>query len=220
MKEIIAYFEQLEARIAALEAEKHAPAPAFDDTELRQKIDALTEQLSAQLTTISALQEQLASYQESNAELESRMDELESRAEFDLPEDDSFDEDEIESETETEEEPDQDEQDYSLPITEPEPESESEPEIAQPEPEPEPEPVPHTVVPKVSDIKKAISLGDRFLFQRELFGGNGEKMAKTIAELNRLSGLDEAEAYIDKHFSWDKQSSTYELFYNILKRRW
>ena len=146
------------------------------------------------------------------------LDELESRAEFDLPEDDSFDEDEIESETETEEEPDQDEQDYSLPITEPEPESEPEPEIAQPEPEPEP--VPHTVVPKVSDIKKAISLGDRFLFQRELFGGNGEKMAKTIAELNRLSGLDEAEAYIDKHFSWDKQSSTYELFYNILKRRW
>ena len=122
-----------------------------------------------------------------------------------------------------------------LPIAEPEPEKPvAEPEkpevakVAEPEPVAEPAAaerageveVPHSVVPKVSDIKKAISLGDRFLFQRELFGGNGELMAKTIADLNKLNSLDEADAYITKRFSWDTESSAYELFYNILKRRW
>ena len=175
------------------------------------------------MTTLSNLQEQVASYQEAQAELESRMDELESRAEFDLPDDDSFEEDEPESpeeeEDENENEDAQEDDEPLLPIAEDEPESPEMP--AEPEPaEPEPEPVPHSVVPKVTDIKKAISLGDRFLFQRELFGGNGELMAKTIADLNKLNSLDEAEAYIEKRFSWDKESSAYELFFNILKRRW
>ncbi len=72
----------------------------------------------------------------------------------------------------------------------------------------------------IEDIRKAISLGDRFLFQRELFAGNGELMNKTIDKLNTLSSLEEAQKYISKHFSWDTDSQAYELFTNILKRRW
>ncbi len=72
----------------------------------------------------------------------------------------------------------------------------------------------------IQDIRKAISLGDRFLFQRELFAGNGELMNKTIDKLNSLTSLEEALAYISKHFSWDTDSPAYELFTNILKRRW
>ncbi len=75
------------------------------------------------------------------------------------------------------------------------------------------------IIPKVEDIKKAISLGDRFLFQRELFNGNGELMTKTIEALNKLSSLDEAMSYIER-FGWNKESNAYELFTNILKRRW
>ena len=70
----------------------------------------------------------------------------------------------------------------------------------------------------MSDIRRAISLGDRFLFQRELFAGNGEKMQKALDELNELKSMDEAVQYI-AHFEWDKDSSTYELFINVLKRR-
>lgn len=77
-----------------------------------------------------------------------------------------------------------------------------------------------SIVPKIDDIKKAISLGDRFLFQRELFGGNGELMTKTISELNALKTLGDAENYIAKRFNWDKESNAYELFFNILKRRY
>lgn len=213
MTELIEYFKKIEARLSALEQTQQAK-PEQDNSAVQQALEELSEQVSALLTSMTAIQEQVASFQEAQAELESRMDELESRAEFDLPddEDDSYEDDEDE-ENEDESENNEDDEPM-LPIAEVEPEIPAEP--AKPEgPE-----APHSVVPKVSDIKKAISLGDRFLFQRELFGGNGELMAKTIAELNKLSSLNEAEAFIDKRFSWDKESSTYELFYNILKRRW
>lgn len=75
-------------------------------------------------------------------------------------------------------------------------------------------------LPPIDDIRKAISLGDRFLFQRELFQGDGEKMNKTIDSLNKLTSLDEAFAFINKKFDWDKESQAYELFTNILKRRY
>ena len=71
----------------------------------------------------------------------------------------------------------------------------------------------------VSDIRQAISLGDRFLFQRELFGGKGELMQKTLDQLDQLSSLGEALTYIGDKFQWDKESSTYELFVNVLRRR-
>lgn len=117
-------------------------------------------------------------------------------------------------------------------VREPEPVVVREPEpVVAPDPEPQPvvfpqpEPAPQPQVqPKpqpqagVSDIRRAISLGDRFLFQRELFAGNGEKMQKALDELNELKSLDEAVQYIAR-FEWDKDSSTYELFINVLKRR-
>lgn len=104
------------------------------------------------------------------------------------------------------------------PVVAPEPEPQP---VVFPQPEPDPQP---QVQPKpqpqagVSDIRRAISLGDRFLFQRELFAGNGEKMQKALDELNELKSLDEAVQYIAR-FEWDKDSSTYELFINVLKRR-
>ena len=71
----------------------------------------------------------------------------------------------------------------------------------------------------VEDIRQAISLGDRFLFQRELFAGNGELMQKTLDELNALGSLNEAMDYILNNFEWDKESTAVQLFENVLKRR-
>lgn len=116
------------------------------------------------------------------------------------------------------------------PVVEPEP-------IAAPEPEPvkeepvkeEPikeEPVVEEVAsPKaavygkaVSDIRQAISLGDRFLYQRELFGQNAELMQRTLTELNGLGSFDEAMSYIAR-FGWDTESNTYQQFIVTLHRR-
>lgn len=73
--------------------------------------------------------------------------------------------------------------------------------------------------PPISDIRKAISIGDRFLFQRELFASDGEKMNKTIDALNKMDSLDEAKAYIEKHFHWDSESQATQLFMSLLNRR-
>lgn len=71
----------------------------------------------------------------------------------------------------------------------------------------------------VDDIRLAISLGDRFLYQRELFGQNAELMQRTLTELNQLSSFDEAVTYINTHFQWDTESNTYQQFLVTLHRR-
>ena len=93
------------------------------------------------------------------------------------------------------------------------------------EPEPTPEPIEEPASPKaaiygkpVDDIRQAISLGDRFLYQRELFGQNAELMQKTLTELNALTSFDEAMAYISR-FNWDTESNSYQQFLVTLHRR-
>ena len=71
----------------------------------------------------------------------------------------------------------------------------------------------------VDDIRQAISLGDRFLYQRELFSQNAELMQRTLTELNALHSFDEAVAYISAHFHWDTESNTYQQFLVTLHRR-
>lgn len=70
----------------------------------------------------------------------------------------------------------------------------------------------------VTDIRQAISLGDRFLYQRELFGQNAELMQRTLTELDGLASFDEAVDYISR-FNWDTESSTYQQFLITLHRR-
>ena len=70
----------------------------------------------------------------------------------------------------------------------------------------------------VDDIRLAISLGDRFLYQRELFGQNAELMQRTLTELNALASFEEAIDYISR-FNWDTESSTYQQFLVTLHRR-
>ena len=105
------------------------------------------------------------------------------------------------------------------PIVEPIAEVKIEP---APAPKPAPRPVPQQTSlfgTTVEDIRQAISLGDRFLFQRELFAGNGELMQKTLDELNALGSLEEAMDYVADNFEWDSDSTAVQLFENVLKRR-
>ncbi len=104
------------------------------------------------------------------------------------------------------------------PVMKPQPIVEPEP-VAEPQPEVKAAPV-KPIGKRVEDLKQAISLGDRFLFQRELFAQNGELMQKTLEELNKQVDFDAAVAYLDRRFPlWDKESPTYELFINVLHRR-
>ena len=99
------------------------------------------------------------------------------------------------------------------------PEVKAEP-IAAPQPAPRPVPQQTSLFgAAVEDIRQAISLGDRFLFQRELFAGNGELMQKTLDEINSLNSLSEAMDYVADNLEWDSESTAVQLFENVLKRR-
>lgn len=71
----------------------------------------------------------------------------------------------------------------------------------------------------VTDIRQAISIGDRFLYQRELFAQNAELMQRTLNELDQLHSFAEAMDYINMRFQWDQESNTYQQFIVTLHRR-
>jgi len=72
---------------------------------------------------------------------------------------------------------------------------------------------------KITDIKQAISIGDRFRFQRELFKSNGEDMNKTLSYINQLATLNEAMSFLKSKYGWDETNEAVEDFYQIVKRK-
>ena len=204
------YIESLERRIAALEARMIAA---------EQLNSALADRLQAAEERIAALEARPAAAAEPEVEVE-----------FIMPDDEPEDLPAPAEETPIDEAP------VAEPVPQPQPQVEDKPLPAEepaphPVPQPAPAPAPAPAEPArqtaqsgltgapVADIRQAISLGDRFLFQRELFGGNGELMQKTLETLNALSSLQEAVDYTGKHFNWDKESTAAELFMNVLRRR-
>lgn len=206
------YLSQMEARVAQLEAREAALTAALANAEARLAAVEANHDMDDLLARIEDLENQEPLY--------AHPAEREVEVELVYDDDDNEDDDEQEPIVEP------------APVVAPEPE----PVVAAPEPVAEPvaaavpvveEPTvaatvaaPTGVVPHLDDLKKGISLGDRFLYQRELFAGNGELMTKTIAVLNDMASFDDADAYLKKNFQWNTESNAYELFYNLLRRRW
>lgn len=205
MNEIIQYFNTLEQRLAALES---------DNAALKEKVASFKTKTAALEEELAALQDALSTLKQNPAQ-NSNDDEPEIEVELIMPEDEPA-EPEVPVTPEALSEPIK--EDPEVPQETP---VESPKEDETPDPQPQRRGITNTGITAapVDDIKKAISLGDRFLFQRELFNQNGELMQKTLEDLNRCNSLDEAHAYIDKHFKWDKDSPTYSLFETILNRR-
>lgn len=222
---IATYSAGLEKRIATLDKTIE---------ELQKALNAANAALAVQRDLMEELEQRLV-------EVEARpaMDE-EPEVEVELLMDDDTEEPELVTAEVAEEEPVQETPAEAVEEPQeqlqPEPATQPEPVVAEPaQEEPKAEPAPavapaepvHTDVHKantaygapVTDLKQAISIGDRFLYQRELFGKNGELMQRTIADLNGLNTFDEAMEYIDRHFNWDKEQPSYELFVNALHRR-
>lgn len=229
MNELIKYFEALEARLAAQDAKIAALEQRLAEKD--QRLADMNDNLNSVLQVLPALIENVESIKQMLNEGVQVSAEPDVEVELVYPEDEEA----------TVELPQEAPAAESEPAPQPEPVAEPEPQpeqvVEQPAPEPiveQPKPEPAAEQPKpeaprapqqtslfgtpVTDIRQAVSIGDRFLFQRELFGGNAEKLQQTLTELNNLHSLDEAIALVDK-FGWDKQSPTYELFLNVLRRR-
>ena len=221
MQELIQYFQTLEARITGYEA----------------RIAALEAEKQAAEARIAALEAEKEKNQRVLTALKADIEELQSRPYVEMEdEDEDFEvEEPIEEEEvvakEVAEEPVAEAPKVEEPVVE-EPKVEEpvaeEPKAEEPQQELFEEPVAEKepAAPKailygkpVDDIRLAISLGDRFLYQRELFGQNAELMQRSLTELNELHSFEEALNYISSHFQWDTESNTYQQFLVTLHRR-
>ncbi len=72
---------------------------------------------------------------------------------------------------------------------------------------------------KIDDIKQAISIGDRFRFQRELFSGNGEDMNKTLNYINQLATFEEVSSFLKNKYKWVEEDNDVVDFMQIVKRK-
>jgi hypothetical protein len=59
-----------------------------------------------------------------------------------------------------------------------------------------------------TDIRKSLSLNDRFRFRRDLFQGDVNEMDYALAQLNTLQSLNEALEYLDEKYDipWNSES--------------
>ena len=229
MNELIKYFEALESRLAAQDAKIAALEQRLAEKD--QRLADMNDNLNSVLQVLPALSENVESIKQMLNEGVQVSAEPDVEVELVYPEDEEATVELPQETSAAEPEP----APQPEPVAEPEPQPEQV--VEQPAPEPivvQPQPEPAAEQPKpeaprapqqtslfgtpVTDIRQAVSIGDRFLFQRELFGGNAEKLQQTLTELNNLHSLDKAVALVDK-FGWDKQSPTYELFLNVLRRR-
>jgi len=75
----------------------------------------------------------------------------------------------------------------------------------------------------IKDLKKAISINERFLFISELFNGDEAMYDRSIKTINAFSIYPEAEYWIRRElkikFAWDEKSNTVKQFNQLVKRR-
>ena len=73
--------------------------------------------------------------------------------------------------------------------------------------------------PKVTDLRRAVGLNDKFLLIRDLFGGNGSLYEITIRKLNEFDNFDDCMIYIAEHFAWNPNSDGAKLMIDLLERK-
>ena len=63
-----------------------------------------------------------------------------------------------------------------------------------------------------------LCLGDKFRYKKDLFDDDMELLNRTMSELDALTSLDDAFAYVER-FHWDEANPSVEDFFNLLQRR-
>jgi hypothetical protein len=70
-----------------------------------------------------------------------------------------------------------------------------------------------------TDLRKIISLNDRFRFQKDLFEGNAKLMDETINQLNGSASLNDAFIFLNNSFNWNWEEDSASDFKIILEKR-
>ena len=72
---------------------------------------------------------------------------------------------------------------------------------------------------KLSDLRKAFSLNDRYRYRRELFNGSEDLMNEAVITLNNKESLQESLQFLEETTPWDFNNPTVKDFIKILELR-
>ena len=75
---------------------------------------------------------------------------------------------------------------------------------------------------KVTDLRTAIGINDKFLLVNELFAGSMERYNKSIENLNDLPTLDGALGYMDElyvQYQWNRNNEAYKKLMDLVRRK-
>ena len=79
--------------------------------------------------------------------------------------------------------------------------------------------VPTAAFNRITDLRKAIGLNDKFLMIRDLFDGDAARYEDTITTLNEFDDLDECMIYIVENFVWNPDSEGAKLLVSLIERK-
>lgn len=72
----------------------------------------------------------------------------------------------------------------------------------------------------IKDINSAIGLNDKFIFIRELFGGDKDHYNETIQILNNFDTYENAIEFLNENFGWDEDDSNFERLKELVQRKY
>ena len=72
---------------------------------------------------------------------------------------------------------------------------------------------------RITDLKQAIGINDKFLLLRDLFGGDTERYERTIDRLNEFDDLDDCIIYISENYDWNPSSDGVRFLIELLERK-
>ena len=73
---------------------------------------------------------------------------------------------------------------------------------------------------KIQRIKERLTINQKFMFTKVLFGGDFESFSKTIDELDQQQDITSALQYLEKLYrDWDKESEEFHEFMEMVEKR-
>ncbi len=72
--------------------------------------------------------------------------------------------------------------------------------------------------PAKLDVKRGLSLNDRFYYQRELFDNNREAMNSMMLRLNAFDNYEDTERYLRENTSWSFEDKNVKSFLELLRK--
>ena len=78
---------------------------------------------------------------------------------------------------------------------------------------------PTTPFNRITELRQAIGINDKFLMIRDLFGGDAERYEATIDTLDEFDDLDECIIYIVENFRWNPDLEAAKLLVSLIERK-